>query len=147
MSQGAAQIVARMEGVARSYGRRQVIADFDLNLAAGSVVALLGPNGAGKSTVAGLITGRLSADRGIVTLFDRHPRDPEARARMGVMLQAAGLPETLTVAEAVALHAGYFKRRLKTRVILEQAGLSDLAQRRCDRLSGGEQRQIGRAHV
>jgi ABC-2 type transport system ATP-binding protein len=142
VSPSASSNVARLGGVSKSYSGRSVLKDFDFALEAGSVVALLGPNGAGKSTVAGLITGRLAADGGTVTLFDRDPRDPDSRARMGVMLQAAGLPEALTVAEAVGLHAGYFKRRLKTKDILEQAGLTALAKRRCDKLSGGEQRRV-----
>lgn len=142
MPSAPSQIVARLEGVSKSYAGRAVLKDFDIALEAGSIVALLGPNGAGKSTVAGLITGRLAANAGAVTLFERDPRDAEARARMGVMLQAAGLPEALTVAEAVGLHAGYFKRRLKTSDILEQAGLTALAKRRCDKLSGGEQRRV-----
>ncbi len=134
--------VSRLAGVAKSYPGRSVLNGFDITLEAGSVVALLGPNGAGKSTVAGLMTGRLAADAGEVTLFGRDPRNSESRARMGVMLQAAGLPEALTVAEAVELHAGYFTRRLKTSDILEQAGLTALAKRRCDKLSGGEQRRV-----
>jgi len=142
VSPSASSTVARLEGVSKAYSGRSVLTDFDFALEAGSVVALLGPNGAGKSTVAGLITGRLAADAGAVALFDRDPRDADSRARMGVMLQAAGLPEALTVAEAVGLHAGYFKRRLKTKDILEQAGLTALAKRRCDKLSGGEQRRV-----
>jgi len=138
----ASSIVARLQGVAKSYAGRSVLDGFSVSLHAGSVVALLGPNGAGKSTVAGLITGRLAADAGTVRLFDRDPRDAEARARMGVMLQAAGLPEALTVAETIGLHAGCFKRRLKTADILDQAGLAALAKRRCDKLSGGEQRRV-----
>lgn len=138
----AASSVARLQDAAKAFSGRPILRGFNFCLEAGSVVALLGPNGAGKSTVAGLITGRLAADAGTVTLFDRDPRDAEARARMGVMLQAAGLPEALTVAEAVSLHAGYFKRRLKTADILEQAGLTALAKRRCDKLSGGEQRRV-----
>ncbi|MFN8946834.1 MAG: ATP-binding cassette domain-containing protein, partial [Alphaproteobacteria bacterium] len=90
MPEPTAPIVARLKGVAKSYSGRHVLHGFDIALEAGSVVALLGPNGAGKSTVAGLVTGRLAADAGTVSLFDRDPRDPEARARMGVMLQAAG---------------------------------------------------------
>lgn len=142
MPRSTAAVIARLEGVAKSYSGRAVLRGFDLGLEVGAVVALLGPNGAGKSTVAGLITGRLAADAGEVRLFDRDPRDPEARARMGVMLQAAGLPDTLTVAEVVDLHAGYYRRRLKTKDILAQAGLAELAQRRCDRLSGGEKRRV-----
>lgn len=134
--------VAMLGHVTKAYKGRRVLDGFDFALAAGQVTALLGPNGAGKSTVAGLLTGRIAADAGTVQLFGLDPRAPLARARLGIMLQAGGLPETLTVAEAVALHAGYFARSLPTSHVLEQAGLTDLAHRRCDRLSGGEARKV-----
>ena len=88
------------------------------------------------------MTGRLSADSGTVRLFGLDPRKRLARARMGIMLQACGLPETLTVAEAIDLHASYFGRRLATQDILDQTALTPLAGRRCDKLSGGEQRKV-----
>lgn len=134
--------VARLSKVVKRYTGRLALNDVDLALEPGAVTALLGPNGAGKSTLVGILTGRLEPSSGAVALFNRHPRDPEARARMGVMLQSAGLPEGLTVSETISLQAGYFKRRLKTKDILAQAGLSALAKRRCDKLSGGEQRRV-----
>lgn len=142
MPASASPIIAALEGATKAYGGHRVLDGFDITLEAGSVTALLGPNGAGKSTVAGLLTGRLRADSGRVSLFGRDPSDQLARARMGIMLQAGGLPETLTVAEAIDLHAGYFARRLPTASVLEQAGLAALASRRCDRLSGGEARKV-----
>ena len=142
MPTNSSSIIASLEGVSKSYAAHRVVDDFDFALEAGSITALLGPNGAGKSTVAGLITGRLTADEGTVRLVGLDPRDQLARARMGIMLQSGGLPETLTVAEAIDLHAGYYARRLPTDVVLEQAGLTELAKRRCDRLSGGEQRKV-----
>lgn len=134
--------IAALDGVTKAYGAHRVLEGFDFALGAGTVTTLLGPNGAGKSTVAGLLTGRLQADSGQVSLFELDPADQRARARMGIMLQAGGLPDTLTVAEAVDLHAGYFGRRLQTNTVLEQAGLTALATRRCDRLSGGEARKV-----
>lgn len=137
-----AATIACLEGATKDYGAHRVLEGFDFALEAGTVTALLGPNGAGKSTVAGLLTGRLLPDEGRVRLFGHDPSHQLARARMGIMLQAGGLPETLTVAEAVDLHAGYFARRLPTATVLEQAGLTALAGRRCDRLSGGEARKV-----
>jgi ABC-2 type transport system ATP-binding protein len=142
MPSTASPIIAALEGVTKAFGAHRVLDGFDFALEAGSVTALLGPNGAGKSTVAGLLTGRLRADAGQARLFGLDPADQRARARMGIMLQASGLPETLTVAEAVDLHAGYYARRLPTAGVLEQAGLTALAGRRCDRLSGGEARKV-----
>ena len=142
MPSNASPIIAALESATKAYGAHRVLDNFDIALRAGSVTALLGPNGAGKSTVAGLLTGRLRADSGRVSLFGLDPSDRRARARMGIMLQSGGLPETLTVAEAVDLHAGYFARRLPTAALLEEAGLAALASRRCDRLSGGEARKV-----
>ncbi len=134
--------IALIAGATKTYARRTVLDHFDFAVGAGAITALLGPNGAGKSTVAGLITGRIEADAGTVQLFGMNPRNQTARARMGIMLQSGGLPETLTVAETVDLHAGYFARRLPTAEVLEHAGLTALAKRRCDRLSGGEARKV-----
>lgn len=134
--------VARLECVSKSYGGLRVLEEFSFELEPGCITALLGPNGAGKSTVAGLLTGRLSADVGKVSLFGLDPRDRRARARMGIMLQSAGLPETLTVRELIDLHASHYARRMATDRVIEQAGLVDLADRRCSKLSGGEQRRV-----
>ena len=61
--------VAKLECVSKSYGGLRVLEDFSFELEPGCVTALLGPNGAGKSTVAGLLTGRLSADVGQISLL------------------------------------------------------------------------------
>jgi ABC-2 type transport system ATP-binding protein len=131
-----------LEGVSKSYGGQRVLEEFSFELEPGCVTALLGPNGAGKSTVAGLLTGRLTTDTGRVSLFGLDPRDRRARARMGIMLQSAGLPETLTVKELIDLHASHYARRMATDRVIEQTGLVDLADRRCSKLSGGEQRRV-----
>lgn len=134
--------VARLECISKSYGGQRVLEEFSFELEPGCVTALLGPNGAGKSTVAGLLTGRLAADTGKVCLFGLDPRDRRARARMGIMLQSAGLPETLTVRELIDLHASHYARHMATDEVIKQAGLVDLADRRCSKLSGGEQRRV-----
>lgn len=142
MQHASAEPAASLEGVSKSYGGQAVLANVHLEIARGAVTALLGPNGAGKSTVAGLITGRLAPDKGRARLFGLDPRKREARARQGVMLQSAGLPDGLTVAEAIDLHASYYRRRVRLQAVLEEAGLTELARRRCSRLSGGETRRV-----
>lgn len=134
--------VAELQCVSKSYGSQRVLSDFSFALEPGCVTALLGPNGAGKSTVAGLMTGRLAVDAGKVSLFGLEPRDRRARARMGIMLQSSGLPDVLTVREVIDLHASHFARRLTIDHVLEEAGLVELMDRRCGKLSGGEQRRV-----
>ncbi|MBK8067358.1 MAG: ABC transporter ATP-binding protein [Rhodanobacteraceae bacterium] len=134
--------IAALLGASKRYGSLQALQPTDLAIRAGEVLALLGPNGAGKTTALGLLTGRLSPDGGRALLFGQDPREFAARRRIGVMLQEARLPETLTVAELISLQSGYYAKARPLAQTLELAGLEDLAQRRYGRLSGGQQRRV-----
>lgn len=133
---------ACLSAVTKRLVGKTVLCDFSLTLGAGEVTALLGPNGAGKTTGIGLLTGRLRPDAGQARLFGLDPARAAARARMGVMLQAAGLPDAMTVAELVTLQSGYYRRPRPVAETLALAGLSDLAHRRCAALSGGQARRV-----
>lgn len=134
--------VARLTRVSKRLGGRPVLAGLDLGVRAGEVTALLGPNGAGKTTSVSLLTGRIAPDDGAATLFGLDPRRPAARRRMGVMLQSAGLPDVLTVSEVVMLQSGYYPDPRPLAETLALAGLTDLAERRCAALSGGQARRV-----
>jgi ABC-2 type transport system ATP-binding protein len=133
---------ASLVSVSKRLGGKPVLDQLDLAIRAGEVTALLGPNGAGKSTSVGLLTGRLRPDAGEARLFGRSPERPAARTRLGVMLQSAGLPDVMTVAEMVRLQSGYYSTPRPVAETLALAGLGDLAKRRCGTLSGGQARRV-----
>ncbi|MEG3125413.1 ABC transporter ATP-binding protein [Sphingomonas sp. GB1N7] len=135
-------VVAALVGVSKALGGNAVLAGLDLKVRAGEVTALLGPNGAGKTTSVSLLTGRVRPDSGKAVLFGLDPIRPAARARMGVMLQAAGLPDVLTIREVVTLQSGYYADPRPVAETLAIAGLGDLAERRCGALSGGQARRV-----
>ncbi len=134
--------IATLTDVSKSLGSTPVLDRFSLAIRAGEVTALLGPNGAGKTTTVGLLTGRLQPDAGTARLFGLDPARPAARMRMGVMLQAAGLPDVLSVTEVVTLQSGYYADPRPVAETLAIAGLTDLAKRRCGALSGGQARRV-----
>ncbi|WP_082467051.1 ABC transporter ATP-binding protein [Sphingomonas sp. Leaf25] len=134
--------IATLADVSKNLGSTAVLDRFSLAIRAGEVTALLGPNGAGKTTTVGLLTGRLQPDAGTARLFGLDPARPAARMRMGVMLQASGLPDVLSVAEVVTLQSGYYADARPVAETLAIAGLADLAQRRCGALSGGQARRV-----
>lgn len=134
--------VATMKAVSKRLGGKPVLDRLGLAIGAGEVTALLGPNGAGKTTSVSLLTGRLRPDAGEARLFGLDPARPAARARLGVMLQAAGLPDVMTVDELVTLQSGYYRDARTTAETLAIAGLVDLAGRRCGTLSGGQARRV-----
>jgi ABC-2 type transport system ATP-binding protein len=134
--------VAELRGVTKYYGAQRVLDDISLAVRAGEVTALLGPNGAGKTTSVGILTGRLAPVSGEAMLFGLDPTRPAARARMGVVLQSAGLPDVMTVEELVRLQSGYYRRPREVGETLALAGLEALATRRAGKLSGGQQRRL-----
>jgi ABC-2 type transport system ATP-binding protein len=133
---------ASLTGVAKNLGGKPVLRELSLSINVGEVTALLGPNGTGKSTTVSLLIGRLQPDAGEVALYGLKPDRPAARARLGVMLQAAGLPDVMTVAELVTLQSGYYRDPRPLGETLALAELEDLALRRCGTLSGGQARRV-----
>lgn len=135
-------LVAALSQVVKRRGATLALDGLDLVIRPGQCVALLGPNGAGKSTSVALLTGRLRPDQGEAYLFGGDPRALASRERMGVMLQTAGLPGTLTVREQIDLFRGYYRAPRSLAEVIGLAGLEGLEKRRCGALSGGQQRRV-----
>jgi ABC-2 type transport system ATP-binding protein len=130
------------EGVTRSFGGVPALVAVDLTIPVGSTIALLGPNGAGKSTAIALMLGMLQPDRGTVCTLGIGPHDAVRSGRVGAMLQSGGLPSGARVGELVGFARRLYPRPLPLDVVLETAGLSNLADRTIDRLSGGETQRV-----
>ncbi|WP_164658635.1 ABC-F family ATP-binding cassette domain-containing protein [Tropicibacter sp. Alg240-R139] len=60
--------VIEVEGIAKSYGDKQIARDFDLQVQRGDRVAFVGPNGVGKTTLLKLLLGQETPDEGTVKL-------------------------------------------------------------------------------
>ena len=82
--------------------------DFDLR--AGEVHALLGQNGAGKSTLIKILAGVYSRDNGEICLNGVLVNPVTDRLPINFIHQDLGLVDTMTVAENVAVAAGYPRR-------------------------------------
>ena len=134
--------VASLEHVTHRYGSVQALSDVTLDLAPGQVTALLGPNGAGKTTIVRVLTGLTRPSQGKARLFGGDPQDPVARRGLGVMLQIARVPDTLTVREHITLFSSYYPSPLPLADILRLTGLESLADRRYGKLSGGQQQRM-----
>ncbi|SMF46893.1 sugar ABC transporter ATP-binding protein [Streptomyces sp. Amel2xC10] len=99
-----------VRGLGKRFGGTVALDGVDLDVRAGGVLALLGPNGAGKSTLIKVLAGVHRADTGEVTV-DGHPLGSRAATRaMAFIHQDLGLVEWMTVAENIALGAGYPRR-------------------------------------
>jgi len=104
------QPLVRVRGASKRFGATQALDGVDLDVHAGSILALLGQNGAGKSTVIKVLAGIYSLDDGEATVCGARVGTPQADERIAFIHQDLGLVPGLSVAENVALGAGYPRR-------------------------------------
>ncbi|GGL77810.1 ABC transporter ATP-binding protein [Streptomyces fumigatiscleroticus] len=128
--------------VSKGYGSVRAVDGLSLALHPGETVALLGPNGAGKSTTLDLLLGLKNADSGTVRLFGAAPREALVAGRVGAMLQSGGLMDGVTVAELVRLAHDLHPRPYPVADVLARAGLTGIAGRKVDKLSGGQAQRV-----
>uniref|UniRef100_A0AAU3IAF6 ABC transporter ATP-binding protein n=1 Tax=Streptomyces sp. NBC_01393 TaxID=2903851 RepID=A0AAU3IAF6_9ACTN len=132
----------RFRGVVKTFGDVRAVDGLDLDVASGETVALLGRNGAGKSTAISLLLGLDEPDEGSVALFGGSPQESVRAGRVGAMLQDVRPVPRVTVQELVSFVAGRYPAPLPVAEALRLAGVTELAGRRVDRLSGGQVQRV-----
>ncbi|MGW0709094.1 ABC transporter ATP-binding protein [Streptomyces sp. NPDC002643] len=133
---------ARFDTVTKTYGEVRAVDGLTLTLHPGETVALLGPNGAGKSTTLDLLLGLKRPDTGSVHLFGTPPRQAIVAGRVGAMLQSGGLMDEVTVTELVRLACDLHPRPYPVSEVLARAGVTQIADRKVDKLSGGQSQRV-----
>jgi branched-chain amino acid transport system ATP-binding protein len=142
--------VLAIEELTTGYEDAAVIRGLDLTVGRGEVVALLGANGAGKTTTLRAISGIVHPMAGRIEFVgnDLAGVSISRRARLGI----AHVPETrglffgLTVAEHFRL--GHRGERLDADAAYRYfPALTELRDRRCGLLSGGEQQMLAVARA
>ena len=127
----------------------EAVRGVDLHVGAGEVFGFLGPNGAGKSTTVKMLTTLMSITSGsaCVAGVDVAADPDEARRRIGVALQEAGLDPRQTGRELLVLQARLFgssraDAAKRAQELLELVDLVDAADRRIKSYSGGMKRRL-----
>ncbi|MEU0482993.1 ABC transporter ATP-binding protein [Streptosporangium sp. NPDC006013] len=129
----------------KRYGGTTAIDGLTFNAARGAVTAVLGPNGAGKTSTLEICEGFRRADGGRVKVLGLDPSRPELRARVGVMLQAGGVPPATRCGQWLRLMARFHAHPLDPAALLERLGLTEHARTPYRRLSGGQQQRVSLA--
>jgi len=121
-------------GIRKSFGRRQVLAGLDLEIAAGELVAVVGENGTGKTTLLRILAGDLRPDAGTVTMT----------GRPGYCPQTVVLDEALTVDQ----HVRYFQAAYgigsaaRAGELIERLGYASYHSQPAGTLSGGTRQKL-----
>ncbi|MFI2564443.1 ABC transporter ATP-binding protein [Paenarthrobacter sp. NPDC018779] len=129
-------------GLHKSFGKVHAVRGLDLTVQQGEVVAFLGPNGAGKTTTIDMILGLSTPDQGEVSIFGHTPRGAIARGQVAAVMQTGGLLRDISVRETVQLTAAMFESSRPVDEVLTRAGILDIADRRVEKCSGGQQQRL-----
>jgi ABC-2 type transport system ATP-binding protein len=116
-----------------------------ISVGQGEFFGILGPNGAGKTTLLEIIEGLREADSGTVQVLGEPawPRNPKLLNRIGVQLQATSFFERLTAREQLATFAAlYGTPAQRVDEMFEMVALTDKANTRAEKLSGGQAQRL-----
>ena len=139
--------------ITKRFNGTTALAGVDLTVEQGESLALLGPSGCGKTTLLRILAGLEVPDQGSITVADSALTDPTTfvppeRRRIGMVFQDWALFPHLTVARNVAF--GLDKAEIsrgRVAETLELVGLSHLADRYPDELSGGQAQRVALARA
>ncbi|OGS01987.1 MAG: ABC transporter ATP-binding protein [Elusimicrobia bacterium RIFCSPHIGHO2_02_FULL_61_10] len=140
----------RTEGLKKSFGRTQALADVSFDFSAGLLHGLIGSDGAGKTTTMRLLAGLLKPSAGGIHYFSggKPAAFSELRPSLAYMPQQASLYPDLSIDE----HLEFFRElyRLDPEVyarrsaeLLEITRLAKFRDRRAGQLSGGMYKKLG----
>ena len=136
-----------LSGMVKRYGPTTAVDGLSLSAGRGQVTAILGPNGAGKTTTIEVCEGYRGADAGTVRVLGLDPARDAARLkpRVGVMLQAGGIPPAVPAGEYLRTLSRFHVKPHDTAWLLDIVGLTAQAKTPYKRLSGGQQQRLSLA--
>lgn len=136
--------VIEVAGLTKRFGSLTAVDDVSFSVERGEIFGLLGKNGAGKTTTVEILEGYQSPDEGRVQVLGVDPKKGGGawKDRIGLVLQDSDFDPSHTVAETVNLFAGFFSQPKSVPETLALVGLTDKANVRIGRLSGGQRRRV-----
>jgi ABC-2 type transport system ATP-binding protein len=130
----------------KAYGSTVAVENISFEVMPGEIFGLLGPNGAGKTSTLECLEGLRQPSGGAlrVTGIDPVSEAHKLRNVIGVQLQSAGLPESITPVEAIKFFCAYHgvAPRLD---LLDRLGLHEKQDTQFFELSAGQQRRLALA--
>jgi ABC-2 type transport system ATP-binding protein len=130
--------------VTKRYGDFTALAGVSIHVDTGECLAILGPNGAGKTTLTEILEGYRQRDDGQASVLGVDPNKPTGawKAKLGIVLQNATDMADLTVSETIKHFARYYPNPADPDQVMTAVGLTEKADSRNGKLSGGQRRRL-----
>jgi ABC-2 type transport system ATP-binding protein len=140
------QPIITVTNFSKSYADFLAIDDISFTIQPGEIFGLLGPNGAGKTTTLECLEGLRQPDQGTLRVASIDPSKEPRKLRhvIGVQLQAAGMPEAMTLDEAMKFFCAYHDCPPRFD-LLDRFGLAAKRKTQFHELSTGQQRRLSLA--
>ncbi|MBI5054804.1 MAG: ATP-binding cassette domain-containing protein [Chloroflexi bacterium] len=139
----------QVQNLQKSFGENKAVQGVSFDVQEGEIFSLLGPNGAGKTTTISMLCCLLRPDDGDALIMGHSIRREATGVKsvLGVVPQEIALYEDLTARENLDFWGKMYGLRgapLKTSVaeVLDIIGLSDRANERVGKYSGGMKRRV-----
>ena len=138
-------LAVHVENLVKVYNSQRVLDGINLDVSEGEFYALMGPNGSGKTTLASIIAAVKSQDDGVVEVYGRKPA--QAKELIGYIPQESFSSPKLSGKENLVYFAnllGYSRSQANQLVVemLKNVGLSEEANKRVDKYSGGMKKRL-----
>lgn len=150
-------IVICFEHVTKTYGEREILKDFNLDIIRGEFLTIIGSSGCGKTTVLKLINGLISPTFGIIYVDGKDISKENLtllRRNIGYVIQGIGLFSHMTIRKNIAYVPNLLKERDNERNrkavehLIEVVGLErEMLDRYPAELSGGQRQRVGIARA
>jgi len=154
------EIVIAIKGLKKSFGKKEVLKNINLDLKRGENIVVLGRSGTGKSVTIECIVGLLNPDGGTLKVFGDEVADmndkelKELRMKVGFLFQSGALYDSMTVRENLEFPLTRVlrlddQREIDKRVneVLDGVGLADAIDKLPSDLSGGMRKRAGLART
>jgi ABC-2 type transport system ATP-binding protein len=136
--------VIEVTNLTKRYGSHAAVDGVSFAVEEGEIFGILGPNGAGKTTTVESIAGLRAPDGGSIRVLGLDPQQDRDRLRavVGVQLQESGLPDRMTVTEAVELFASFYADAADPKTLINDLGLAEKRDTQYRKLSGGQKQRL-----
>jgi lipopolysaccharide export system ATP-binding protein len=149
-------VILRAENLVKTYSKRRVVDDVNIQVDQGEIVGLLGPNGAGKTTTFYITTGLITPDSGKIFIDDNDISGvamyKRAKLGIGYLPQENSVFRALSVEDNIKaiLEFSHFNKNdqeEQLELLIQEFGLGHVRKTMGKLLSGGERRrtEIARA--
>ena len=149
--------IITLHDIGKTYGDKQIISQFNLEIEKGKMYALTGPSGSGKSTLLNIIGTIEKPSVGEVFHFGMKDVPPKSsksrfllREKISFLFQNYGLSDNDTVLYNLLIALHYKKCKNKQQLVaeaLKSVGLEGYENKKIFQLSGGEQQRVALARL